>query len=199
MNLGRLRQGNQDLSDATELAPRWTSDGNLSLVSKDSSAKDFKGDPLVWSECFSIYISIYQRLHGETHPDVVVQMMSFATYVLRQAQFYKASSVIEFALKKLANSLTQPHSVAAWSIASPEWEKGYFTSATLKGVKEYAAPKDDSKRKRSHPSGTEPCRNFNEGRCNRKVCGRRHVCITCEGNHPEIICMEGAGPAKKQG
>ena len=41
---------------------------------------------------------------------------------------------------------------------------------------------------------TEPCRNFNRGRCNFASCPRPHVCLTCGSQHPALHCRAaGAG------
>lgn len=37
---------------------------------------------------------------------------------------------------------------------------------------------------RSHPSGLDICRNFNEGRCTRDHCKYSHICLNCQQNHP---------------
>ena len=38
------------------------------------------------------------------------------------------------------------------------------------------------------PATTEPCRKFNQGRCNFVGCRRPHVCTTCGASHPVFRC-----------
>ena len=40
------------------------------------------------------------------------------------------------------------------------------------------------------PATAEPCRKFNQGRCNFVGCRRPHVCTTCGASHPVFRCPE---------
>ena len=35
---------------------------------------------------------------------------------------------------------------------------------------------------------------FNQGNCTRPDCSYRHICLTCEGNHPRVSCLLGRDP-----
>ncbi len=38
------------------------------------------------------------------------------------------------------------------------------------------------------PYTSEPCRNFNEGKCRRSSCRHTHVCLSCHEAHPWVDC-----------
>ncbi len=48
----------------------------------------------------------------------------------------------------------------------------------------------------SRPCASEPCRNFNEGKCRRVNCRYTHVCLSCHEAHPWVDCPRRRQPGK---
>ena len=64
------------------------------------------------------------------------------------------------------------------------------------------SPFRDSK---STPTPAEPrrplppiCGKFNQGRCTRATCNYRHICLSCQGNHPRISCYKNQSRLTRQ-
>ena len=51
----------------------------------------------------------------------------------------------------------------------------------------------DHRASNSRPSSRPICGMFNQGRCTYPHCSHRHICLTCEGNHPWVSCSARQG------
>ena len=51
----------------------------------------------------------------------------------------------------------------------------------------------DHRASNSRPSTRPICGMFNQGHCTYLDCSYRHICLTCEGNHPRVSCSTRQG------
>lgn len=94
-----------------------------------TTAKYFYNDISVWLECFMVYISIYDGIHGDNYPEVRRAMIKFAGSFSRQAKECTADATIKAALACLGYSLRHPRVAESWDslgIFRPTEESGSY-------------------------------------------------------------------------
>ncbi|XP_021376514.1 uncharacterized protein LOC110465183 [Mizuhopecten yessoensis] len=128
----------------------------------------------MWTDAFTVFISIYTSAHPADIAGLLKYMHTVRLGAKRAGGVAWRNYDEQFRLKK-----AQDHSIPWGQIDQELWllfmHAQVSVSTTTKAVN------------RPNP-GIKKCFDFNNGSCNRSPCFFKHICLNCSGNHRRINC-----------
>ena len=190
--------------------------GDDSSGRKVSKAKKKVEDIHVWLQCYAVYIGVMATKHPERVPELMSYMINIirasqefedTAWVAYDAAYRRqAASTGHTKWSKINPSL---YALCFTGKAKQGGRCGHCLSSTHKSEECTLAGDDDpdlgkrvkavesavlalatnsNSKPKQPPKPQEICRLYNEKRCRFRFCRYRHVCQSCEGNHPMGDC-----------
>ena len=155
----------------------------------------------MWMQAWNIYLSVI-RCHN---PTKALEMISYQNLICSANALLPLQSWLQYDAKFRTLAASDPF--LRWDQRHPDlWleclalsnkEQQRWPCPYCKATNHYPENCPRSPFRDSKPASRPPefrkssppiCGEFNQGRCTRTTCNYRHVCLSCQGNHPRFSC-----------
>ena len=209
---------NGEFVDMVDLLPEaWSvRKGDESAGKKGAKTKKKSEDIHIWLQCYAVYVGVMATKHPERVPELMSYMINIirasqefenSAWIAYDAAYRRqAASTGHTSWSKINPSL---YALCFTGKAKQGVRCSHCLSSTHKSEECTLVGDDDpdlgkrmkaiesavlalatnpSTKPKQPPKPQEICRLYNERRCRFHFCRYRHVCQSCEGNHPISDC-----------